>query len=52
MSYRIKVNISNNLLLFGSLEQRGHDGEAALGDGREKQSAKLWEACSCSTWMQ
>jgi len=52
MSYRIKVNISNNLLLFGSLEQRGHDGAAALGDGREKLSAKLWEACSCSTWMQ
>ena len=46
MSYRIKVNISNKLLLIGSLEQRSHDGEAALGDSREKQSAKLWEACS------
>ncbi len=44
MRHGIEVDISDDLLLAGLLEQRGDDGETALGDGREKQGAELREA--------
>src|SRR2546423_12553204 len=44
MRHGVKVDIGDDLLLPGCLQQRGHDGETTLCDGREKQGAELREA--------